>query len=226
MSLCPLPGGLTMSPLVIRPQVGMGVCSVTRSGIGLTQTVVERTRWKVNDKIQIAFIEKARVILLRSVEEAESFKLAYMNTRSKTGGRISCLSFIRNYLQTVVELPKKKLAPVFLPNSEWTLGIPLQTIVWQKEEFSKSGVASVPSDAVGVYELLGPGNAVLRVGEGKIRERINSHLADKRFAPPAVKAFHYLALEDPEDGKILEKMRIAEYEAETGVLPRFQEIRA
>jgi hypothetical protein len=87
-------------------------------------------------------------------------------------------------------------------------------------------VSKISRGAVGAYELLGTGDAVLRVGEGKIKDRMNAHLNDRRFAPPTVKAFRYLDLENAADGKILEKIRIEQYFAQTGVLPRFQEIRS
>ncbi len=98
--------------------------------------------------------------------------------------------------------------------------------VADKEEFSKAGVNKIEKGAVGVYELLGTGDAVLRVGEGKIKDRMNAHLNDERFSPPTVKAFHHIDLEDPADGKILERIQIERFFAETGVLPRSQEIRA
>ena len=128
----------------------------------------------------------------------------------KTGGRINCKAFTRNFLITLVELPIKNIVPVFLKNSHWNVALPLEPIQWEKQEFSKSGVNQIPKDAVGVYELLGNGDAVLRVGEGKIKERMNSHLIDKRFAPPTVKAFRYVVLDEVEDGKILEDLRIEE----------------
>ena len=137
-----------------------------------------------------------------------------------------CRSFITNYLQTIVELPKKNIVPVFLKNTDWTMGLMLEAIEWEKADFSKTGVNTVSRDVVGVYELLGKGDAVLRVGEGKIKDRINAHLQDKRFAPPTVKAFRYVVLDSTDDSKILEQIRIEEYERETGILPRFQEIRA
>jgi hypothetical protein len=126
----------------------------------------------------------------------------------------------------LVELPKKNLVPLFLRDSEWTVALPLEPIDWVREDFSKAGVSKISRGAVGAYELLGTGDAVLRVGEGKIKDRMNAHLNDRRFAPPTVKAFRYLDLENAADGKILEKIRIEQYFAQTGVLPRFQEIRS
>ena len=213
-------------PIIVKPQTNVQVCSVSRAGIGMVQAVVDESGWKIGDRIEIGFIEKALCILLRKIKGDGGFKLSYSNARKKTGGRIECRSFTRNYLQTLVELPVKNIIPVFLKNSDWDVVLPVEPIEWEKQEFSKAGVNQVPKDSVGVYELLGNGDAVLRVGEGKIKERINAHLADKRFAPPTVKAFRYLALDDAVDGKIMEKVRIEEYERETGVLPRFQEIRA
>ena len=216
-----------MSPLIIIARSDSEVCSVSRSGIGMVQAVVKQTRWKIGNMIKVGFIEKAKCILLRSDAKKGGFKLAYANTRTNTGGRIFCQAFIRNYLQTIVELPVSNIIPVFPKGTEWTLALFLDNnLEWDREEFSKAGSNKIPKDVVGVYELLGNGDAVLRVGEGKIRDRINMHLKDQRFAPPEVKAFRYLVLDDSEDGKIMEQVLISEFEAETGVLPRFQEIRS
>lgn len=215
-----------MCPIIVKPQTAAQVCSVSRTGVGMYQAVVDKTGWKIGDKIQLAFIESVRCILLRSLKDNEGFRFAYSDPRKKTGGRITCKSFVNNYLQTLVELPIRNITPVFLQNSDWKMALVLEPIQWQREEFSKAGANTVPKSAIGIYELLGNGDAVLRVGEGKIKERFNTHLNDKRFSPPTVKAFRYVALGDSEDGKIMEKVRIEEYESETGVLPRFQDIRA
>lgn len=87
-------------------------------------------------------------------------------------------------------------------------------------------VNKIPKNDVGIYELLGRGDAVLRIGEGKLYERLNTHLKDKRFAPPAVKGVRYVALNETVDGQLFEKIRITQFENMAGVLPRFQEIRA
>jgi len=215
-----------MTPVIIRSQSKLEICNVTRSGIGLVTAVVKRTGWNIGDPIQVGFIEKAKSILLRTVPEGD-FTLKYANARQKTGGRIHCVAFTKNYLQTIVELPKKNILPIFLPKqSEWTLALLLDPIEWEIEEFTKAGSNNVSKHAIGVYELAGKGGATLRIGEGKIKERINAHMKDPRFSPPTVKSFRYLTLTDAEDGKILETILIADYESRTGVMPRFQEIRA
>ncbi len=101
-------------------------------------------------------------------------------------------------------MPKKNVVPLFLKKSDWTIALVLESIAWEKEEFSKSGTSKVPKGKVGVYELLGNGDAVLRVGEGIVKDRVNAHLSDNRFAPPTVKAFRYLVAENSEDSKLLE----------------------
>lgn len=214
-----------MSPLIIKhgPQME---CSVSRAGIGMVQAVVEKAGWSIGDQIEVGFIEKATCMLLRSLREGEGFKLAYANQRKKTGGRVFCVAFIRNYLNTIVRLPIKGITPVFPKGSEWDIALLLKALDWTKAEFSKNGSTSIPKDATGVYELVGNNDAVLRIGEGKIRDRINAHLKDKRFTPPTAKNFRFLPLDDPTDGQILERILIEQYETETGVLPRFQEIRA
>jgi hypothetical protein len=192
----------------------------------MVQGVVEKSGWKIGDLIQVGFIVRAKCILLGSASGNEGFGLAYANAKKKTGGRVYCVAFIRNYLQTMVELPKKNLLPVLLKESDWRLAVLLEPLEWCVEDFTKAGANSIPKGSIGVYGLLGKGDALLRIGEGNIRDRINAHLKDGRFSPPTVKRFRYFCLDEQADSKILEKVLIEEYEKETGVLPRFQEIRA
>lgn len=189
--------------------------------------VVQQARWKVNDRIEVGWVQKATCIVLRQANGGgEGFLLGYSDARHKTGGKIQCKAFIQNYLQTLIDLPKHGLEPVFFKDGKWSVALLLETLGWVSHAFSKTDANRIPPTAVGVYELLGKGDAVLRIGEGKIRERIDAHLKDIRFAPPTVKSIRYLDLDSSEDSQLIEKMLIAKYEAETGILPRFQEIRA
>lgn len=70
----------------------------------MVQGVVEKSGWKIGDVIQVGFIEKAKYILLGSASGDVGFGVAYANSRKKTGGRVYCVVFIRNYLATLVEL--------------------------------------------------------------------------------------------------------------------------
>jgi len=170
----------------------------------MVQSVVERAKWNIGDRIQVGFIESAKCLLLRSVSDADGFKLAYANTRKKTGGRVFCNAFIRNYLSTIIALPKRSITPIFFKGSDWHVALLLEPIDWRTEEFSKTGSNALSKDAVGVYKLLGNGEVVLRIGEGKIRDRINAHLQDSRFAPPTVKSFRYVILADSVDSQLME----------------------
>ena len=80
-----------MCPIIVKPQTAAQVCSVSRAGIGMFQAVVDETGWKIGSKIQIAFIESVRCILLRSLKDKdnnnEGFKFVYSDHRHKTGGR-------------------------------------------------------------------------------------------------------------------------------------------
>lgn len=192
----------------------------------MVQAVVENLKWKIGDRVQVGYINSAKCLLLKPAPSDDGFRLAYANTRKKTGGRIFCNAFVRNYLATIIELPKKNIMPILLGSSEWSVALLLEPLKWQSEEFSKTGANAVSKDAIGVYELLGNKDLVVRIGEGKIRDRIGAHLQDERFRPPAVKAFRHLILDDPTDSPLLERILLKQYEAEIGVLPRFQEIRA
>jgi len=220
-----------MSPVIIRPKgtkAKMSVCSVSRTGIGLGQTVLDRAKWKFNDRIQVGWIEKAKCILLKSVASSnDGFQLGYADTRHKTGGRVQCKLFLRNYLQTLVELPKRNLDPIYLQNPKTTLALLLEEpLEWTVQEFNKAGANKIPSKTIGVYQLLGKGSAVLRVGQGQVKDRIGAHLKDPRFTPPTINSFQYIELENSEDAQLLEKILIAKYEIDIGVLPRFQDIKA
>ena len=212
--------------IIVRHKADLEVCTVSRDGVGMVRAVVERLRWNIGERVTVGFIEHANCMLFRSTSGDDGFRLAYSNTRKKTGGRVYCNSFIRNYIATLVTLPKKNLAPVFLQGADWQLALLLDPISWISEEFSKNGVNGVGKDAIGIYQLLGKGEVVLRIGEGRIRVRINSHLLDQRFAPPMVKTFRYFVLADSTDAQLMEKILIEEHLNNIGVLPRFQKIKA
>ena len=216
-----------MCPIKVSARSKQKTCSVGRAGIGFPQAIVEKTGWLVGDKIEVAFIPDVKCILLSNATESEdAFTLGYANARSKTGGRISCQAFVRNYLQALVALPRRNIVPVLLERSDWRVALLLEQINWQTGEFSKAGWENAPRDAIGVYELLGKGGAVLRIGEGRIRDRIKAHLDDPARFLPTVKMFRFVTLTDKTDTELLEKILIAQYEAETGVLPPFNDIRA
>ena len=166
------------------------------------------------------------ILVSKSSESTDGFLVAYANTRSKTGARIACQSFTRGYLQAVVVLPKRNLTPIFFPDEKWRFALILEELPWQTEEFTKKGAESVNSDVLGVYQLLGRHSTILRIGEGKIKERVNSHLADHVRFMPVVKAFRYTPMTMKEDAELLEKILIAQYEAEMGAIPPLNEIRS
>jgi hypothetical protein len=192
----------------------------------MVQRVVARASWAIGDQIEVGFIESARCLLLRRAVNVVGYKLDYSNKRRKTGGRVYCDAFIRNTVAREVALPKKNLVPLFPKGGDWAMAVFLEPPAWKKEEFSKAGAEAVEKHAFGAYELLGNNDMELRIGEGNIRDRINAHLRDPRFAPPVVKEFRYLALSKrPADSPLLEKIVIADYEHRFGSLPHFQEIR-
>jgi hypothetical protein len=215
-------------PIIISARARQKGCSVSRAGIGAPQPVVEQAGWKQGQhKVEIGFIPDVKCILLSGPSESEEgFLVAYANSRSKTGARIACQAFARVYLQAITVLPKRNLTAIVLREEKWRLALFLENIPWQTEEFTKKGAESVDNDILGVYQLLGRQGVVLRVGEGKIRERLASHLSDHMRFMPVVKSFRYARLNMKEDAELLEKILIANYEGETGVLPPLNEIRA
>jgi len=107
-----------MCPIKIIARERQKGCSVSRSGIGLPEAVVKESGLKIGEKIGIEFIPVVKCILLSKTngpsnaeENADAFKLTYANTRRKTGGKLHCTAFCRNYLQALVSLPKRNIPP-------------------------------------------------------------------------------------------------------------------
>jgi hypothetical protein len=213
-------------PIIIKNALKMDYCSVTSSGVGMTTGVVTASKWKIGDTIKVGFIENSACIIFGKSNGANCFKLSYANQKKKTGGKIYCLSFICGYLKTTYEIPKKNLVPTFLKNGSWQLALIIEEPLWNNIEFSKLSVNKIDKQLVGVYQLTGKGGGVLRIGEGRLYDRLNTHLADTRFTPPVVQGIQYLSLTNQEDGKIMEKVLIQRFEDMAGVLPKFQEVRA
>lgn len=217
-----------MCPIKISAKSRQKTCSVSRAGIGIPQAIVEQVRWKQGEaKVEIAFIPDVKCILVsKPIKNEDAFVVSYANASRKTGARISCQAFVRNYLQAIVTLPKRVVPVIIKNDSRWCIALMLEEIEWEVEEFSKIGCEKVPRDGSGIYQLLGKGNAVLRVGEGRIKERINSHLQDHVRFLPAVKNFRFARINAKEDAELMEKILIFRYEAETGVIPPLNETHA
>lgn len=228
-------GGLLfiMSPLIV--QAGdprKRTCSVSRTGISLSQPIIDQTKWNIGDKIEIGFIRKVSCILLRKTTEASNcFRLTYLNNRTKTGGKIHCVAWCRNYLSAITVLPKRNLCPIFLRTTQWDLALLLEEINWEfEEEFSKAGLEKmkqhVNKEAVGCYVLLGARDKILRYGQGQLVDRLKAHLNDVERFMPLTKKFRAIVFDCKEDAEIFEKVLIAQYELETGMIPPFNEIRS
>jgi hypothetical protein len=215
-------------PIIISAISRQKACSVSRAGIGAPQSVAEQAGWKQGqDKVEIGYIPDVKCVLVsKSSKSDDGFLVGYANTRSKTGARIACQSFCREYLQAVTILPKRHLMPVIFSDDKWRVPLFLEELPWLTEEFSKKGCEGIKNDAVGVYELLGRQNAILRVGEGKLRERLDAHLRDRLRFLPTTKAFRYFSVASKEDAELLERILIAQHEAKMGVLPPLNEIRS
>lgn len=217
-----------MSPIVISAKAKQRCVSISRAGIGVPQSVVDQTGWKQGkDKVEVGFIPDALCVLLgKSSESVDAFLVSYANARSKTGARIACQAFARNYLQALVALPKRNITPIVFGHDKWCVALLLEDVKWEHQEFSKAGADAVPKGWLGIYRLLGKRSAVLRIGEGIIRERVSSHLHDHVRFMPEVKNFQYARIAQKEDAEIMEKVLIAQYEADTGAIPPLNEIHA
>ena len=217
-----------MSPIKISSASRQKTCSVTRAGIGIPQSIINRTGWQQGrDRVEVGFIAETVCILLSKPSQSlDSFLVSYANSRKSTGGRIACQAFIRYYLQTLIVLPQRNVTPIFIEHALWRIAFLLGDVQWSMAEFSQAGLGKVKRGTPGVYQLLGKNNVVLRIGEGKITERISTHLKDSVRFGQVVLSFGYIELSTKEDCEVMEKILLARYEAEQGGVPPLNEIRA
>ncbi len=206
-------------------------CSVSANGtMSFPQSIIERVGWRVNHKIAVSYIPEPLVVLLRPAEaNRPGFTLSY-NTqdqmgRGKPGGRLSCSKFTREILRPRLALPARGISPIILRNGQVQLALMLESPAWITESFSMAGCQNIPARIKGVYQLIGAEHQILRIGEGAIQARIREHLKDERLARVA-NEIRYCVLADKEETSTIEKVLIAEYEAEYGELPPFNRIRA
>ena len=216
-----------MSPIKKSSREHQKKASIGRSGIGFSQTFVEKIGWKRGQhKVEISFILNAKCILVsKPTQSNDAFLVSYGNKRKLSGAKINCLALVRNYLQALVTLPIKTI-PVIINHKHWQVALILDEINWITEEFSKSGNDNLTKNLQGVYQLLGKNKTILKIGEGLVKDRIRSYLSEPLRFSPQVKEFRYIYFEDKEDCELMEKILLAQFEAETGVLPHLNDIRA
>jgi hypothetical protein len=107
----------------------------------------------------------------------------------------------------------------------------LEETNWEfEEEFSKAGLERmkqrVNKEAVSCYVLLGTRDKILRYGHGQLVNRLETHLSDTARFMPLTKKFRAIVFDCKEDAEIFEKVLIAQYELETGMIPPLNEIRS
>lgn len=117
-------------PITIKVNEHRRTCTVSKSGVGFPQQVVEKTKWLIGDKIEVGFIPETRCLLFSgaSKSKVDVFTLSYANKAKKTGGKIFCIAFIKNYLQAVIVLPKRKIIPIFLNDKMWRVALLLDSL--------------------------------------------------------------------------------------------------
>ncbi|SRR5258708_18086543 len=224
--------GIYSMPVInIIPIGDSATCSVSADGtVSFPKSIIEQVGWRATRKIAVSYIPEPLVLLLRPAElNRPGFTLSYNDHArkglDKPGGRLSCSKFTKEILRPRLALPARGIAPIILKNGQTQLALMLQLPTWITESFSMAGCQNIPSGIKGVYQLISSEEEILRIGEGTIQTRIKEHLKDERLARMA-SAIRYCVLADKEETSTIEKVLIAQYEAEYGELPSFNRIRA
>ena len=126
-------------PIIISAKPQQKFCSISRSGIGIPQSIVEKIGWKQEqDRVEVGYIPNAKCILLsKPIQSLDSFFIGFSNKDFRTGARIRCEAFVRNCIHSVVSLPKRDIVPIILSHDKWCLAFILEDLPQQFEEFSE-----------------------------------------------------------------------------------------
>jgi hypothetical protein len=217
-----------MAPVDLYPKGKTQACSITAEGLlSLPQRVLERLGWAAGLELAIRYVPEPLVLLLwPSPSDRPGFKLSYLSRSAgqPRGGKLTCRAFTRQVLQTRILLPKMDLQPVYLHHPPYELALPLEEPAWQSAALTVSGLQAIPSEGIGVYEVLGVNDRVLRIGQGLLGDRLPTHLKDEPLAQSGQQV-RYVLLDKP-DAVIMEKVRLAQYEEMHGKLPPFNAIHA
>lgn len=217
-----------MSPVELLPMGKISNCGVNQDGtISLPQHVIEALGWRIGDEIAASYIPSPVTLLLRVARDGRpGYKLSYLSRsgRVRRGGKLNCRAFTTHILRPRVPLPQRDIPPALLHSGDYELALLFEAVPWKTVECSMAGCQQLPADNIGIYQLLGGDQAVLKIGEGVLQNRLREHLRDERLVRQA-RTLQYLVL-PKEDSVVLEKVLLALYEAEHQALPPFNAIRA
>ena len=217
-----------MSPIEFFPVGKSETCSIAKDGtVSFPQRILDAIGWRAGDEIATSYIPIPLTLLLRVTNDGRpGFKLSYLarTGNKKTGGKLNLSAFVNNIMRHQVILPRTGIKPAYLASGAYQLALVLEEIHWQDAEFNVSGIQLVPEDMMGVYEILGTDQVVLRIGEGFLQSRLREHLKDDRLRQVG-RRVRYLAV-NKDDAVILEKVLLALHELDHSSLPPFNLMRS
>lgn len=195
----------------------------------IPDTAMKRLKWSPGDRVFLEYKESEPTTLevYLANHEKNGFRMSLghrtgndANGPVGKGGKITCYQFTRNTLAKRVSLPLHNLYPIFVENGGLHLAIILEQISWIEMEFSKAEAQKVPTDIVGVYQILSGDGKVIKIGEGVVRKRTEDHLKDEALAK-AGRSFRYFRQVDKDESARMERILLAEHEQIWGCLPQF-----
>lgn len=210
----------------IVPGKNQFACSISDDGtINLPHGVLATLGWKHRDRIAWHWLESPLLLLFQASQSREnSFQLNYLNKKgtSVTGGKLGSLPFTRDVLRKRVVLPKSGIIPIY-PDKRFPLALLLEEPAWIDGDYTKQGILSVTHKKLGAYQLLDADMVIVKIGEGKVIERLDEHLRTNRY--PKVVTFQYVELETKEESTLLEDILLTRFRQEHGKLPEYNQIK-
>ena len=225
-----------MPRISVAPKGLSDTISLDPSGLfAFPKRVIDRLQWSVPGMVQVDYLldkemsEAPLTLFLSSSNDTQQsgFTLSYLNaTRDGgSGGKIKLQSMVRLVIAPRVVLPVDNLVPIYPQTELADLVLMLTQPVWTPLEFTLAKLQAIPSDLIGVYQILNESGKPVKIGQGNVANRLREHLKEERYIR-AAKTAQFFPVSLKEDAPIFEQVLIAQHEMVYEALPEMHRIRA
>lgn len=196
--------------------------SISKDGsISFTKALTDKLGIKPGDHLVLDLIASPPFTLLFACHE-DGQKVTY-TTRSEIGSsgiKFRPIQILAEIMIAHIALPQRRIRAVPIDRDGYIAAAFAEPFPWITLEFTRGEWQSIPSDQLGLYELLDRDLRVVRIGEGNLRQRIDEHLKNTDMMS-VVKACRYIPCHDKAESQLWEHILLRHFLKTYGTLPRF-----
>jgi hypothetical protein len=207
---------------------------ITREpSISVPADAMERLGWQYEDEIASRVIaEPLSLLLWRATAGRSGYTLHPNGAKPKKGigsGKLSMSYFINHYLEgKLYKLETDApidVAPAYIDFSHYQVALMFKEPSWAEIiPFLPTNINAIRAEDFGIYFLLSRQGTPLKIGLGRLIERLKTHHSDNQKRDLVTHVRYFVA--HVELLRVLEKIYIARHVAEYGDLPLFNKINA